>query len=189
MPFLSLSFWVSLMSRAIGARGCCGYNNNTVLPPSLGISVSWGPKGPIHERGSLCCLCSRQCFDRKLFRAFPSFYFLIWCDFDGISHAKPCLKSRNFASLQQLKFKSRSFKFFWMGSGPETVHFLPCNLAKLLLTSCMVNPPQTRKVRNSESAIKMCSCWCMQFDLRYLLELVLHRVEYRLFRDASSRCS
>ena len=95
----------------------------------------------------------------ELFRAFISLFGAIlmgFDHFDGISHAKPCLKSRNFASLQQLKFKSRSFKFFWMGSGPETVHFLPCNLNSLLLTSCMVNPPQARKVRNS--AIKTCSC-------------------------------
>ena len=39
-----------------------------------------------------------------------------WCDFDAISQAnKSCLKSRklaNFASLQQLKFKSWGSKFF-----------------------------------------------------------------------------
>ena len=103
-----------------------------------------------------------QCFDRELFRAFPSFYFLLWCDFDAISQArKPCLKSRklaNFALLQQLKLKSWSSKFFCEGSGSETVHFLPYNLASLWLPSCMVNPPQVWKVR--KSAIKMCFYWC-----------------------------
>ena len=39
-----------------------------------------------------------------------------------------------------------------MGSGLETVHFLPCNLGSLWLPSCTVNPPQAQKVR--KSAIK-----------------------------------
>ena len=111
---------------------------------------------------SMSCLkklkSPHQCFDRELFRAFPSFYFLLWCDFDAILQAcKPCLKSRklvNFALLQQPKLKSWSSKFFCKGSRPETVHFMPYNLASLWLPSCMVNCPQAQKVQ--KLAIKMC---------------------------------
>ena len=44
-----------------------------------------------------------QCFDRQLFWACLSFYFLIWCDFDGIWW--------DFASLQALSKKPQVGKF------------------------------------------------------------------------------